>query len=294
MRIVITGSTGMVGSALGGTLEAAGHQIVGLSRDTFDALAGRIEAAALGGADAVVHLAGENIAAGRWTPERRRRIRDSRANGTRALARAIAAMTAKPRVLVSASAAGYYGDRGDEVLTEDSPPGRGFLSDVCREWEAATVPAAHAGVRVVRLRFGMILSARGGALGRMLPVFSRGFGGPLGTGRQYMSWITLADVIGVIRRAIDDAGLNGAINAVAPEPVRNAAFARALGSTLGRAAAFRTPAFMLRIAFGSGLADEVLLASQRVIPLRLTNAGFQFRHPQIEEALRSVVAPPPA
>ncbi len=290
MKVLVTGSRGLVGSALIPALEAAGHEVARLSRGkSWDPEAGIVDPAAIAGAEAVVHLAGENLAAGRWTAERKRRIRDSRANGTRALASAIAGLPEKPRVLISASAVGYYGDRGDEVLTEGSPPGRGFLADVCREWEDATAPAANAGARVVRLRFGMILSGHGGALERMLPVFRHGAGGPVGNGRQYMSWIALDDVVSAILYSIGETSLNGPVNAVAPEPVRNADYAHALGRVLGRPAVLHAPAFMLKIAFGGEMVEEVLLASQRALPQRLTDSGFRFRHAEIHDALRSVL-----
>ncbi len=290
MKVLVTGSRGLVGSALIPALEGAGHEVARLSRGgSWNPEAGVTEPAAVAGADAVVHLAGENLAAGRWTVERKRRIRESRANGTRALANAIAALPEKPRVLVSASAVGYYGNRGDEILTEDSPPGRGFLADVCRAWEDATSPAANAGVRVVCTRFGMILSGRGGALERMLPVFRRGAGGPIGNGRQYVSWIALDDVVSAILHSIDEPGLSGPVNAVAPEPVRNSDFAHALGHVLGRPAVLHAPAFMLKIAFGGEMVEQVLLASQRAVPRRLTDSGFRFRHAEIQDALRSAL-----
>lgn len=253
----------------------------------WDPQQGRIDAAALAGLDAVVHLAGENIGE-RWTPARRQRIRDSRVQGTSLLAEALARMTDPPRVLVSASAIGYYGDRGAELLSESSGPGRDYLAGVAREWEAATEPAARAGVRTVIIRMGVALSPEGGALGRMLPVFRLGVGGQLGSGRQWMSWVSLPDVVRAVGFVIGHAELRGPVNVVAPEPVTNAEFTRTLARVLNRPALMFVPEVALRLVFGE-LADATLLVSQRAVPTRLTEAGFQFLHPNLDAALRALL-----
>jgi len=255
-RIVVSGASGLVGSALTASLEAAGHHVVRLVRRqvapgareiAWDPVAGRIDAEALCGLDALVHLAGENIAAGRWTAGRKERIRASRVQGTRLIAEALAGLDRPPRVLVNASAIGFYGDRAGEWMDEDASPGSGFLSDTCAEWERATVPAAEAGVRVVLLRIGVVLSTDGGALPRMLPIFRYGLGGRLGDGRQQMSWIALADLVRVVEHALSDDSLEGVVNAVAPEPVTNAEFTKILAAVLGRPALLPVPAVALRI-----------------------------------------------
>ena len=301
MRVIITGSTGLVGSALVRSLLADGHEVTRLVRGGsqefrapgtaavhWDPERGEIDARALEGHDAAVHLAGENVGEGRWDEEKKRRILESRRKGTSLLAGALAGLGAKPRVLVSASATGFYGDRGAEVLTEQSASGTDFLSEVCREWEKATLQASEAGIRVVHLRIGVVLSAEGGALPKMLTPFKLGVGGKIGGGGQYMSWITLEDLLGVIRRAVEDESLRGPVNAVAPQQVTNAEFTKALGRALGRPTFFAVPAFAARLAFGE-TADALLLASARVEPARLRGAGFQFKNPEIEGALRSVL-----
>jgi hypothetical protein len=301
MRVIITGSTGLVGSALVRSLLADGHEVTRLVRGGsqgfrapgtaavhWDPERGEIDARALEGHDAAVHLAGENVGEGRWDEEKKRRIMESRRKGTGLLAGALAGLGAKPRVLVSASATGFYGDRGAEVLREESASGTDFLSEVCREWEKATLQASEAGIRVVHLRIGVVLSAEGGALPKMLTPFKLGVGGKIGGGGQYMSWITLEDLLGVIRRAVEDESLRGPVNAVAPQQVTNAEFTKALGRALGRPTFFAVPAFAARLAFGE-TADALLLASARVEPARLRGAGFQFKHPEIEGALRSVL-----
>ncbi len=250
--------------------------------------AGTLDHAALEGVDAAVHLAGESIAAGRWTADIKRRIRDSRILGTRLLAESLARLMRRPRVLVTASAVGIYGDRGDEILNEDSPLGTDFLAGVGREWEAAAKPAAEAGIRVVHLRLGIILAREGGALPRMVRPFMLGAGGPIGSGRQWMSWIALDDAIAAVLEALGNEQARGPINAVAPEPVRNAEFAAALGATLHRPALIPAPAFALRLLYGE-MADAALLASQRVVPSRLEALGFRFRHPTLPEALGAIL-----
>ncbi|HEV3469872.1 MAG TPA: TIGR01777 family oxidoreductase [Pyrinomonadaceae bacterium] len=301
MRIIVTGATGLIGSALVRSLLADGHAVTRLGRGAakgsappgvsdarWDPERGVIPAEGLEGHDAAVHLAGEPVAEGRWTEEKKRRIRESRVKGTRLVSETLAGLAGKPRVLVSASAVGYYGDRGAEVLTEESAPGGDFLSGVCREWEAAARPAAAAGIRVAHPRIGVVLDAEGGALPKMLTPFKLGVGGRLGDGRQYMSWITLADVVRVIRRLLDDEALSGPVNAVAPNPVTNAEFTKALGRVLGRPTLFAVPKFAARLAFGE-TADALLLASQRVEPARLKATDFRFSDPELEAALRRVL-----
>lgn len=297
LRVAITGASGLIGSALAEALERDGHAVRRLVRSgvrpergdiSWDPAAGRIQQDALGEVDAVVHLAGENLGR-RWTSARRARIRDSRIGSTRLLAQALAALPRPPHTLVSASAIGYYGDRGDERLDEHSPPGDDFLGRLSREWEAAAAPAVEAGVRVVHPRFGVVLSARGGALPRMLPVFRLGLGGRLGPGHQWLSWVALADAVAALRFAIDTPKLSGPINVVSPEPVTNVEFTRALGRALGRPTPFAVPTLALRLVFGE-MAEATLLASQRAVPERLLGAGFQFQYPQLDAALRAALA----
>jgi uncharacterized protein (TIGR01777 family) len=238
--------------------------------------------------DAAVHLAGESVAAGRWTPEAKRRIRDSRVLGTRLLAESLARLRRPPRVLVSASAIGIYGDRGDTPLDESSALGADFLAGVGKEWEAAAGPASDAGIRVVQLRFGIVLAREGGALARMLTPFKLGVGGPLGSGRQWMSWIAIDDAVGAILAVLTNEAARGPVNAVAPEPVRNAEFAARLGAALHRPSVLPAPAFALRALFGE-LADGALLASQRVVPARLTALGYRFKYPTLPEALEAIL-----
>ncbi len=293
-RIAITGASGLIGRVLSAFLTTGGHSVHPIVRRApregeigWDPAAGRLDAAALEGCDAVIHLAGENVAGGRWTRSRRRRIRESRQRGTGLIAETIAKLERPPRVLVSATAIGIYGERGDEALSESSapaPPGR-FLADVCREWEAATEPARRAGVRLALPRFGVVLSPAGGALGKMLPFFRAGAGGPAGNGRQWMSWISLDDAIGAIHHALFTDTLSGPFNAVGPAPVTNRAFAETLGRVLGRPALLPVPAVALRLIFGE-MAQETILASARVLPDRLLASGYAFRHPTLEAALR--------
>jgi uncharacterized protein (TIGR01777 family) len=294
-----------VGGAVSAVLRAQGHEVVRLVRRLpaappaepaggpdavpWDPAAGRFEAGRLAGCAAVVHLAGENIAAGRWTARRKARIRSSRVDGTALLARGLAGLAAPPPVLVAASAVGYYGDRPGEKLTEESPPGRGFLAGVCRDWEAAAEPARAAGIRVVWLRIGAVLDPRGGLLARLAPVFRLGLGGPVGGGSQVVSWITLDDLLAVIGRALADPGLAGAVNAVAPAPVTNRELTAALAAALGRPALLPVPAWAARAAFGE-MAEELLLWSARVLPERLLAAGFRFRDPELGPALCRLLA----
>lgn len=296
MNILVTGSTGLIGSALVSFLRAGGHQVVRLARAPlrteekvvlWDPEAGRLDPSELEGLEAVVHLAGESIA-GRWTPEKKARIRNSRVRGTQLLAETLARLERPPAVLVSASAIGYYGDRGDEILREESPPGRGFLADVAQAWEAATEAAAQKGLRVVILRFGIVLSPRGGALAQMLLPFRLGLGGPIGSGQQYWSWIALDDVVRAIHHALLSETLRGPVNVVSPDPVRNREFARTLGRVLGRPAFLPMPEMAVRLLFGQ-MGEELLLSSQRVEPLRLLASGFVFQYPDVEGALRHLL-----
>lgn len=301
MKVIVTGSTGLVGSALVRELLAEGHSVTRLVRRASDGAradgttsvlwnpeAGTIDSAALEGHDAAVHLAGDPIAEGRWTDEKKRRIRESRSKGTRLIAETLARLERKPEVLVSASAVGFYGDRGDETLREESASGADFLSEVCREWELSTLPASEAGIRVVHLRIGVVLSHEGGALRKMLTPFKLGVGGRLGSGEQYMSWIDLEDVVRVIKFAVENRGLRGPVNAVAPNPVTNAEFTKTLGRVLGRPTIFSVPAFAARLAFGE-MADATVLVSQRAEPARLKEAGYEFAYPNLESSLRHVL-----
>lgn len=297
MIIAITGSSGLVGRALAPALEAEGHLVrpvvrrptrAGLNEIRWDPAGGTIDAAEMANVDSVVHLAGENISAQRWTPAFKERFRNSRVGGTKLLCDTLASLASKPSVLVSASAIGYYGDRGDEVLDESSPPGKGFLADVCQQWEAATNPARDANIRVVNLRVGVVLAREGGALAKMLTPFRLGLGGILGSGRQYVSWIELGDLVRAIQFALSAAALVGPVNGTAPEPVTNREFTKTLGHVLGRPTIFPMPAFAARLAFGE-IADEAFLASARVQPRALLNDRFEFEFPKLEPALRHVL-----
>ena len=293
MRIIVTGSTGLIGSALLSRLRDAGHHVTGLARgvaadqDTpwWDPPAGTISEGALDGADAVIHLAGESIAAGRWTRARKARIRNSRVNGTQVLCEALARAATPPRVLVGASALGFYGNRGDELLDELASPGHGFLSDTCQEWEAAAEPARARGIRVVHLRTGIVLSAAGGALGKMLLPFKLGVGGVLGSGQQFMSWLALDDAVEIIIHSLTNEALRGPVNAVTPTAVTNREFTKTLGRVLRRPTVLPLPAFAIRLIFGE-MGEALLLDSTRVVPARLVREGFEFRYPTLEGALR--------
>lgn len=292
MRITMTGSTGFIGSHVRARLEAGGHELRRISRRNaagfyvWPSPEAPFPAASLEGADAVIHLAGETVAQ-RWTADVKRRIRDSRVLGTQRLVEAIAAKEQRPSVLVCASATGYYGDRGEEVLDETSGPGQGFLAETCVEWENAAAQAEALGVRVVRLRFGMVLGRDGGALAKMLPVFRLCLGGRLGGGQQWMPWIHIEDAVALVEWALSQP-VSGAYNAVAPAPVRNEEFTRALEGILGRPAKFRVPAWALRAAMGE--AAEIALASQRVMPRAALNAGFRHRRPHVADALRALLS----
>lgn len=294
LRVAVSGGSGFVGTHLREYLTEAGDQVIQLVRRKpdpaaheigWDPAAGHVEAEALKGIDAIVHLSGENIAAGRWTTARKQRIRDSRVKTTELLAQTLAGLEAPPRVFVCASAVGYYGDRSGAVLTEDAPPGSGFLAEVCQQWEAACGPARAAGVRVVNLRTGVVLSPHGGALAKMLPVFRMGMGGVVGSGDQWLSWIALSDLLRVIEFVITNDGLSGPANAVSPNPVTNRQLTQAIGRVIKRPTLVPLPAVAVRLTMGQ-MGEETLLASSRVIPQRLQSAGFQFEHPELEEALR--------
>ncbi|HEY4959487.1 MAG TPA: TIGR01777 family oxidoreductase [Terriglobales bacterium] len=299
MRILISGASGFIGNAIRPALNSAGHESSALVRraPVGDELqwnpAQPLDPQKLAGFDAIVHLAGKSIS-GRWSEKFKREVRESRVLGTQTLATAAAESfrsSGQPRVFVAASATGYYGNRGDEELTEDSQRGSGFLAEVCQEWEAAASPAAEAGVRVVNLRIGVVLAKHGGALQAMLPAFRLGLGGPIGNGRQYMSWITLDDVVGAFLFALGNEQLHGPVNAVAPQPVRNSEFVRSLGNALHRPAFFPLPAFVVRTVFGE-MGEALLLGSARVRPGKLEAGGFSCRHPDLNEALRATLMSP--
>lgn len=298
MRIAMTGASGMIGTELRARLAAADDEVVPLVRKRpaatdsgalyWNPATGEIDAQDLAGIDAVVHLAGENVGAGRWNTARKKRIFESRVAGTELLSRALATARPAPKVFVAASAIGLYGDRGDETLSEASGPGRGYLSDLCTQWEAATAAASDAGIRTVNLRIGVVLSTRGGALSRMLPPFRLGLGGVVGGGSQYVSWITLVDVCRAIQHCLASERMSGAVNAVAPHPATNREMTKALGATLRRPTIFPLPAFAVATLLGE-MGRELLLASTRVVPSRLLADGFLFEHGRIEGALAAVV-----
>lgn len=294
MKIAITGATGLVGSQLSPFLSTGGHDVVAISRGPagprtihWDVETKQIDAAALEGLDVVVHLAGENLAS-RWTLEKKRKIRDSRVEGTQFLSEQLAKLQQPPKVLVCASAMGYYGDRGDELLSESSPAGRGFLAGVCKAWEAAADPAREAGIRVVHARFGLILSPRGGALKTMLLPFRLGLGGPIGNGQQYWSWISLDDVVGSLHHLMMHEQLAGPVNVCAPRPVTNREFTKTLGKVLGRPTVLTVPKFAARAALGE-MADEMLLSSMRMEPQVLQETGYEFRDVDLELCLRKLL-----
>jgi uncharacterized protein len=299
MKVLLTGSSGLIGAALVSSLRAEGNTIARLVRSQTNLQPddhywnpdnGQLDSKELEGMDAVVHLAGETISE-RWTDRKKARIRNSRVQSTRLLSECLSWLKRPPRLMVSASAIGYYGDRANEVLREESAPGAGFLSVVCREWEAATEPAAQRGIRTVLLRTGVVLSSAGGALGQMLPPFRMGLGGKLGSGRQYMSWIAMDDFVGIVSHALSTPGLNGPVNAVAPNPVTNLEFTKALGRVLHRPTFFAMPAFVVRLVFGE-MGQELLLGSAKVEPAKLGSSGYVFRYPEIEGALRHLLDKP--
>lgn len=299
MEIAVTGSNGLIGSALITALEADGHAVrrlvrggtSGPGRVAWDPMAGTIDAAGLEGVDAVVHMAGEGIGEKKWSPEQKQRILESRTKGTDLIARTIAGLATKPAVLVSASAVGWYGgQRGDEVLTEASaaPEPADFLAGVCAAWEAATAPAEAAGIRTVHLRTGIVLTPSGGALGRMITPFKLGLGGRIASGKQWMSWISIDDEVGAIRHAIVTDGLAGPVNATAPEPATNAEFTKTLGSVLHRPTLLPTPLAPLRAVYGRELVQALLVDGQRVLPTALEASGYAFAHRDLATALRAV------
>ena len=283
MRVAVTGSHGLIGSALVDSLQRDGHEVVRVTRDA----SGDLDGGALYGADAVVHLAGEGVAAKRWTHEQKRKVLESRTKGTTVVAETIAGMERKPRVFLSASAIGYYGaDRGDEVLTETSSPGSDFLADVCVQWEAATAAAEAAGIRVARLRTGILVSKSGGAVAKTLLLFKLGLGGRIGSGRQWWSWISLTDEIGAIRFLLEHE-IAGPVNLTGPEPVTNAEFTKSVGRALHRPTVLPVPMFAPRLVLGREAADAVAGASQRVEPVVLSDAGYRFVHSTVDEATRA-------
>jgi uncharacterized protein (TIGR01777 family) len=295
VNVLVSGSNGLVGSALVPALRDRGHRVRRLVRNeatgddvSWDPAHGTIDTAGLEGVEAAVHLAGEGIGARRWTKAQKRRIRDSRLGGTQLLAGALARLSPRPTVLVSASAIGIYGRRGDEVLTEDSALGDTFLAGVCREWEEAGAPARDAGIRVVTIRSGIVLSPGGGALKKQLPLFRLGLGGNLGSGWQYTSWISIDDEVGAIAHALTTDSLAGPVNLTAPNPVRNAQLTKALSRVLGRPSLVPVPRYALAVVLGRELAAE-MLGSQRVLPARLEASGYRFHHPELEPALRHVL-----
>jgi|SRR5215469_14248539 uncharacterized protein (TIGR01777 family) len=297
MRILISGSSGLIGTAATTALKSDGHNIVHLNRPgraanpgdiPWDPMRATVDVAGLESLDAVIHLSGAGIADGRWTEERKQLLRSSRIDTTRVLVDSLSRLKQRPRVLIVASAIGYYGSRGDEILTESSTNGTDFLALVCRDWEAEASRAPAMGLRTVMLRTGVVLSGKGGALPKMLPPFKLGVGGRLGSGQQWMSWIAIEDVVGIIRHAIANEQVTGPVNVVAPNPVRNKEFTRLLAGMLHRPAIFPAPAFVLRLAMGE-MADAILLSSDRVKPERMLAAGYKFRFEILEPALRAAV-----
>lgn len=294
MNIAITGASGLVGTRLGTVLDAAGHRVLRLVRRQpadgagevfWNPATGEIDAAALEGVDAVVHLSGENLAAGRWNAARKAAILNSRVDATRLISRTLARLERIPRVLLSTSAVGWYGDTGQKVVDEAAPHGDGFLAEVCQAWESAADPAREAGIRVVHPRIGMVLAAGGGALSKLRLPFSLGLGGPIGSGRQYMSWIALEDLMGVFQAALSEESLRGPLNAVAPGAVTNQVFVRTLGRVMRRPAVFPLPSAVVSLLFGE-MGRAMLLEGQHVAPGKLQALGFEYRFPVLEEALR--------
>ena len=296
MKILITGATGLVGKELGPLLTTSGHEVFRLVRSNpsdandipWDPAQGVVHKARLDGLDGVVHLAGENIAGARWSAAVKQRIRDSRVVGTRLLCETLASLERKPKVLVCASAIGIDGDRGGEILSEQSAAGAGFLPDVCKEWEAACEPARKAGIRVVNLRIGVILTPKGGALAKMLFPFRMGGGGVVGSGRQYWSWVAIDDVIGAIQHCLTHNEIHGPVNCTSPNPATNYEFTKTLGAVLHRPTIFPLPGFVAKLALGE-MAQDLLLASTRVMPNQLQATGYQFRCPTLESTLRHVL-----
>ncbi|MFN2608656.1 MAG: TIGR01777 family oxidoreductase [Acidimicrobiales bacterium] len=302
MRVLVSGSSGLIGTALRRSLEADGHDVTRLVRTEpggpgevrWDPGSGAVDAAALEGHDAAVHLAGVGIGDHRWTDDHKRAVLDSRVRGTTLLATTLGGLDRPPAVLASGSAIGYYGDRGDEVLTETSPPGTGFLADVVQAWEEAAEPAAAAGIRVALLRTGVVQSPDGGALRKQLTPFKAGLGGRLGSGRQWLSWISIDDEVGAVRHVLEHPELSGPVNLTAPTPVTNAAFTAALGDALHRPTPLPTPLLPLRLLFGREMVAEMLVAGQRVLPAALQASGYRFCHPTLAGALSALLGTEPA
>ena len=297
MRVLVSGSSGLIGSATVARLRAEGHDVVRLVRRAptgrdeirWDPMAGRLDASDVGHVDAIVHLAGEGIGEKRWTPKQKQRILDSRVKGTRLLAETAAALDPKPDVFVCGSAIGYYGLRGDEILTEQSRAGSGFLAELTQQWEAATLPAEQAGIRTVHVRTGIVIAPKGGAFGRLLPFLKLGIGGKLGRGDQWWSWISLEDEVRLLLHALTTPTLSGAVNASAPQPATNAEIVRVAGKVLGRPTVLPVPKFALSIAMGGELTEQVILAGQRARPAAAEASGFTFSHPDLESALRAML-----
>jgi uncharacterized protein len=294
-RVLVSGASGPIGAALLPSLKARGYSVTCLVRGAAtgpDQVSWNptqpLSPDSVSGFDAVIHLAGESIV-GRWTEAKRRRILDSRTQGTRHLAEAVAKAARRPDVFISASAVGYYGNRGDEILREDSPSGEGFAAEVCRQWEAAAQPAAAAGIRIVQMRLGVVMSGDGGALKKMLLPFRLGLGGRLGDGRQWWSWVSVDDVVGAIQHVLDHDSVRGPVNLVAPTQVTNAEFTKTLAAVLKRPALFPMPAFAVRLVFGQ-MGDELFLASQRVEPAKLSASGYRFKHPELRKALQEIAS----
>ncbi|MCA1691588.1 MAG: TIGR01777 family oxidoreductase [Acidimicrobiales bacterium] len=301
MRVIVTGSHGLIGGELARRLEQDGHQVTRLVRGLpgpgeagWDPKEGTADAAALEGHDAAVHLAGAGLGDHRWTDAYKAEVLRSRVDGTTLLARALAGLDRPPTVMASGSAVGFYGDRGDEELSEESGPGSGFLADVVQKWEAATAPAEEAGIRVVHLRSGIVQTAKGGALKQLLLPYKLGLGGRLGSGRQWLSWVSLHDEVGAIGHVLQDEALRGPVNLTAPVPVTHADYARAVGRALHRPAAIPTPTLALNVKLGREMVREMVLSGQRVLPARLLASGFRHRHPDLDAALAEELGRPAA
>jgi uncharacterized protein (TIGR01777 family) len=297
MDVVVSGASGLIGTALKGALAAAGHRMISMTRSPasqdaihWDPGSGAIDAGGLEDVGAVVHLAGEGIGSKRWNADQKAKIKSSRTVGTTLLAETLAKLQKPPAVLVSGSAVGYYGDRGDEVLTESSRPGSDFLAEVCTAWEAATAPAGEAGIRVAHIRTGIVLAGGGGVLPRMLTPFKFGVGGKLGSGKQWVSWIAIEDEVGAIVHLLGDDTLSGAFNLTAPNPVTNADLTKAIGAALHRPTIVPAPGLALKLALGTEMAEELLLVSQRALPTRLLDSGYTFRYPELADALGAALA----
>lgn len=295
MKVLLSGASGFVGAALQKHLKSCGHQVVRLVRDPksladdtifWDPEHGKADAADLEGFDAIINLSGENIAGSRWNDKQKTQILESRVKSTFTLAKILAKLKRPPEVFICASAVGIYGNRGNQLCNEDTPSGNGFLAEVCRKWEAAAAPAKDKGIRTVHLRFGIVLSKKGGALAKMLPPFKLGLGGRFGDGKQYMSWITIEDLVAIVLFAMTQRRLQGPVNTVTPHPVTNEQFTKSLGKAIKRPAFFNVPAFMLKAIFGKEMAEEMFLNSTRVEPLRLNEAGYSFLYPELNTALQ--------